>query len=182
MIRTIVFLDHRTLDYRDHAQPGRRLRSGGHDPIEDAIRRYFELLCLLLAAQGLGWALVGSFDPFGVWDGLAAASLYGAARLPPEALPLARLLLVLLGATDAGFFVLLYFLVRHGVAAGLSWAHRAAVYGVATWCLVDTIGSACLGAWFNVVLVNLPASILLAVPLWSLRPGRASPWLGSPGS
>jgi hypothetical protein len=135
--------------------------------------RYLEYLCVLLALQGLGWALVGSFDPFGIWDGLAAGALYGAGDLPAEALPLARLLLVLLGATDSGFFVLLFFLVRHGIGEELAWAHRASVSGIGTWFAIDTIGSLYLGAGFNVALVNLPALLLMAVPLWFLRPGRA---------
>lgn len=131
--------------------------------------RCFEVLCAILAVQGLGWALIGSFDPFGTWDGLAAQALYAAPRLPDAALPLARLLLVLLGATDAGFFVLLYFLVRHGISSGLPWAHRAAVCGIGAWFLIDTLGSLYLGAWFNVALVNLPALLLMAIPLWSVR-------------
>jgi hypothetical protein len=133
------------------------------------VLRYFEVLCAVLAVQGLGWALIGSFDPFGIWDGLAARALYAAPRLPDEALPLARLHLVLMGATDAGFFVLLHSLVRHGISSGLPWAHRAAVCGIGTWFLTDTLGSLYLGAWFNVAFVNLPALLLMAVPLWSLR-------------
>jgi hypothetical protein len=132
--------------------------------------RYLEYLCVLLAIQGLGWALLGSFDPFGIWDGLAATALYGTGDLPRAALPLARLLLVLLGATDAGFFVLLFFLARHGIRARLTWAHRASVSGLGTWFVIDTAGSLYLGASFNVALVNLPALLLLGVPLWFLRP------------
>ena len=50
--------------------------------------RFLEILVLALALQGLGWALIGSFDPFGIWDGLAARALYGEAQLPAEARPL----------------------------------------------------------------------------------------------
>ena len=79
---------------------------------------------------------------------------------------------MLLGGTDAGFFVLLYFLVRHGVAAGTACAHRGAVAGIASWFVIDSTGPLWLGAGFNVALVNLPALIRLAVPLYALRPAR----------
>ena len=86
-----------------------------------------------------------------------------------------------LGGTDAGFFVLLYFLVHHGVARGLAWAHRGAVAGIACWFVIDSTGSALLGAGFNVALVNLPALLVLGVPLYLLRPDRYDRAAGSPG-
>ena len=136
----------------------------------DKWARALEVISLLLAAQGISWALLGSFDPWGIWDGLAARALYGAAELPEGALPFGRLMMVLLGGTDAGFFVLLYVLVRYGVRAGEHWAHRGAMAGMLTWFVIDTAGSLLLGATFNVVLVNIPALLLVGIPLWSIRP------------
>ena len=123
----------------------------------------------MLGLQGLGWALLGSFDPVGLWDGLAAQALYGTETLPQQARPLGRLLLVLLGATDAGFFAQLYFLVRYGIGAGERWAHRGAVAGLLVWFVIDSTGSIALGAWFNVALVNVPALLIVGGPLWMLR-------------
>lgn len=139
----------------------------------ERVKRALEWLCIALVVQGLSWVALTSFDPFGVWDGLAAQALYDLDGLPEDALPLARVLTAILGATDAGFFVLMYALVRHGFGRD-AWAHRAVVAGVATWGLVDSAASLWLGAGFNVVLVNIPALLMIGVPLWILRPtGRS---------
>lgn len=144
------------------------------------MKRALEWLCLALVVQGLSWIVLLSFDPFGVWEGLAAQALYGSESLPQAALPLARLLTAILGATDAGFFVLMFVLVRHGFGEH-TWAYRGVVAGVLTWGLVDSAASAALGAWFNVALVNLPALVLLGVPLWIVRPsGRSWAALSDP--
>lgn len=56
---------------------------------------------LLFAVQALGWVVLGSFDPFGPWDGLAVEAPFGG-RTPAEVGRFRRFVLGPFGATTAG--------------------------------------------------------------------------------
>ena len=131
--------------------------------------RYLKLLSILLTLQGLSWALIGSFDPFGIYDSLFAHAMFGVDVLPTEVQRAKAFLLGPFGATDAGFFVLFYFIAAHGFARREAWAYRALLAGVGTWFVVDTIMSLVHGMYFNIYLVNIPAGILLGLPLFFTR-------------
>lgn len=126
-------------------------------------------LCVLMALQGVSWMVLGSFDPWGIWDGLAAQELYGSAELPPEARQFARLVMIPFGATDAAFFALAALVLWRGVGRGQGWALEAFAWSFALWFMLDSLGCALLGAWFNVWLVNVPALVLVSVPYLFLR-------------
>jgi hypothetical protein len=72
---------------------------------------WLQLACLFFGLQGLGWVLLGSFDPLGVWDRLAAQALFPG-QTPPEVAQFRRFILGPFGATTAAYFLLLYFVLR----------------------------------------------------------------------
>jgi hypothetical protein len=133
-------------------------------------RRVLLALSALFAAQAAGWALLGSFDPFGFYEGHMARALWGADALPADARRAFAFTLVPFGATTAGFFVLVFLVVRHAFPQREPWAWRAVGAGIGTWFALDTALCAAHGAWFNVLLVNLPCLALLVPPLLALRP------------
>ncbi|REJ76785.1 MAG: hypothetical protein DWQ36_24640 [Acidobacteria bacterium] len=132
--------------------------------------RVLVALCALFVVQGVSWCVFGSFDPFGIWDTMAARTLFGQGELPPEAARFGRLLVVPLGATSAGFFALAALVLWRGVGReGRAWIVDAFAVGFAVWFLVDSLFCAAIGAWFNVLWVNLPALVLVAIPTALLR-------------
>jgi hypothetical protein len=68
---------------------------------------------------------LGSFDPFGVYDGMLAKALFGTESLPREAQVAFAYGAALLGATDAAFFVLFAFIVIFPFAKREKWSHAA---------------------------------------------------------
>jgi hypothetical protein len=112
------------------------------------------VLCAVLCLQGLSWVVMGSLEPTGWYDGLMATSQLGKPSMSAEARAAMRFLLVPFGATDAAYFALAFLLVRN--AFHELWAWQATAGSFALWFIVDTVGCAWLGAWFNVLVVNLP--------------------------
>jgi hypothetical protein len=57
------------------------------------------------------------------------------------------------------------------------WAYTAVFTAVLVWFGLDTAASLRHGAWFNVVIVNVPCLILLGIPLLEIwrrqEPGEA---------
>jgi hypothetical protein len=129
---------------------------------------WLQLACLLFGLHGLGWVLLGSFDPLGIWDQLAAQTLF-AGQMPPEVVQFRRFILGPFGATTAAYFLLLFFVLRYPFFHREPWAYAAAVASLALWFLVDSAASLRHGATFNVLLVNLPCIVILGIPLVLVR-------------
>jgi hypothetical protein len=118
-----------------------------------------------LSLQGLTWIYWGSFDPFGIYDGMLAKSLFGSEVFTPEAKVAFAYAVSLLGATDAAFFLLFTFIVMFPFAKREKWSHAAVSSALLLWFVFDSGFSAHVGAWFNIFLVNLPCLIVLGIPL-----------------
>ena len=124
----------------------------------------------IFAVQALSWVFIGSFDPFGIYDGLLARALYGTDTLPADAALLFRFAVVPLGATTAGYFVLAHAIVRFAFPRRERWAWWAVTGAIAVWFVFDSAFSIWHGAAFNVFLVNIPCVVILGVPLGALWP------------
>ena len=133
-------------------------------------RKILLVLSAVFAALGASWGLIGGFDPVGFYEGHMARSLWRAERLPEDARRAFAFTLVPLGATTAGFFVLVFLIVRHAFPRRERWAYQAVVRAVLIWFALDTGLCAVHQAWFNVLIVNVPCLAVLGVPLLALRP------------
>lgn len=131
--------------------------------------RLLLVLSALFAVQGLVWAVLGSFDPFGLYDRWLAQALFGSTALPDAAKPVWRFGVALLGATTTGFFALFHFIVRYALAERAAWAYRALWTALWAWFLPDSAASLWVGAKFNVMAVNLPCLILIGSVLLAWR-------------
>lgn len=136
--------------------------------------RWLLAASLLFAAQALSWVALGSFDPFGLWDGLAAEALHGGAT-PPAVAAFRRFVLGPFGATTAAYFVLFAAVARWPLRAGEPWAWWALSGSLGLWFVVDSLASLARGGLFNVLLVNVPCLIVLGIPLLALRRRRSAP-------
>ena len=128
-------------------------------------QRWLLVTSIVLALQGVSWVIMGSFDPWGIYDGMLSQALLQDDDLPHQAVPFLRFAIRLLGATDAAFFVLFALIVKYAFSCGEPWAHTALTAGLLTWFSLDSALSISVNAWFNVLLVNLPCLVQVGTPL-----------------
>jgi len=139
-------------------------------------RRWLLVASAVFALQGALWAVLGSFDPFGYYTRLLAAALWNLPELPPDGQRAFEFMLVPLGATTAGYFVLVHMLVRRAFPRREPWAYWTVVGALLTWFFVDSAFSLAHGAAFNVWLVNVPCVIVMGLPLTLMRGAFRDPY------
>ena len=121
----------------------------------------FLVASLVMTLQGISWVVIGSFDPFGWWDGRMAEALFSRSELTAEEESVKRALLAPLGATDAGFFLLALLFAWRAERTGERFVVRGLAAAVVLWYVVDSAGSVAAGIGFNALWVNTPAALLL---------------------
>ena len=132
--------------------------------------RWLLIVTILLAVQGVSWMIIGSFEPLGIYDAKLARVLLDSDTLPADAKATFGYAVALLGATDAAFFLLAAIIVRIPFTRKETWAHLALSFSILTWFLLDCVFSISVGAWFNVLIVNIPCLLLIGIPLVCTAP------------
>lgn len=117
------------------------------------------------AAQGAFMAVFASPDPFGWWNGLAAAHFWGGGPMPEVVAPYHAVLSGILGGTLAGNFIVIGFIAWVPFGRRERWAWNAIACGVLVWFAIDSGTCLVHGAWFNVLAANVPALVALGLPL-----------------
>ena len=133
------------------------------------LRGWLMVASAMFGIFGASWAVLGNFDPFGIYTSLLARSQWGTSQPTPEALDTFAFMTVPLGATTAGYFVMVFMLVRFGFAQRQPWAYWSVVAALLTWFVIDSVFSGLHGAYFNIWLVNLPCLLIMGVPLLMLH-------------
>lgn len=123
--------------------------------------KYLKFVSLFFVFMGLFWAYTGSFDPFGIYDYYFAKTFWSLDELPADVVKTKKFILGLLGATSAGFFTIQYFVARYAYAKRELWAYQAIVVGFLVWFVNDCIMTTYHGAYFNLLLANLPAFLMM---------------------
>lgn len=132
---------------------------------------YLRIVSIIFAAMGLMWAVLGSFDPFGIYDARMAQTFFGQNDLPAEAKQVFSFALAPFGMTAVGYFVLQYFIATYAFAKRERWAFVAITVAFWIWLIGDTILSLQHGAVFNVLLANVP-SLILMLPIFIFTPAH----------
>jgi len=127
----------------------------------DFWKKYLEYISLFFAGMSVFWAIVGSFDPLGIYDAMFANSFYGQEQLPTDVARAKSFLLAPLGATSAGYFLLQYFIARFAFAERQIWAYWAIVGSFLLWFILDSVMSAYHGAYFNILIANIPCLLMM---------------------
>jgi hypothetical protein len=129
---------------------------------------YLKVVSLFFAFLGLMWAVIGSFDPFGVYEKAFAQTYWHRDTLPPDAGQTFRFILGPFGATCAGYFILQYFIALHAYAQRKVWGFNAIVTAFLTWFVLDTTMCLVYKGYFNILLANIPA-LLAMIPVFITR-------------
>jgi len=123
---------------------------------------YLKVVSLFFAFMGTTWAVIGSFDPFGIYEQYMAQAFFNVDELPADAKKVFQFVLAPFGATAAGYFILQYFIVVHAFAKREKWAYQAIVAAFFFWFILDsTLSLLVHGAVFNFVFANLFSLALL---------------------
>lgn len=131
--------------------------------------KYLKWVSLFFCLMGVMWAIIGSFDPFGLYDSQFAQAYWGTDALPPDAEKAKSFLLGPFGATSAAYFVLQYFIAKYAYAEKQLWAYNAIVFGFFFWFILDTGVSLYHKAYFNVMLANMPCLVMMLPVVFTRR-------------
>jgi hypothetical protein len=131
--------------------------------------KYLQVVSLLFSAIGLMWLVVGSFDPFGIYDTAFARTFWHTDTLPSDVRTAFRFILGPFGATSAGYFILQYFIAKYAYALRLRWGYNAIMVAFFFWFFTDTAFSLWMGAYFNVLMANIPSLIAMLPIIFTRR-------------
>jgi len=124
-----------------------------------------------IAFVGVGLVVAFGMDGpfFAIYRDLFGRYFFGG-DLPLEAQRYLVFIAGPIGATFAGHFAMLAWAVRSTGAQRPAWLLQCVVTSVMAWFVVDSSMSILHGAWFNVVVVNVPTLVAMAYPVWRARP------------
>ncbi|HTF81827.1 MAG TPA: hypothetical protein VL947_08885 [Cytophagales bacterium] len=129
---------------------------------------YLKVASLFFALMGAMWALLGSFDPIGVYDHAFAQAFWGTDQLPADAQKAFSFILGPFGATTAAYFVMQYYIAVHAYAQRQRWGYDAIVVPFVGWFVLDTTMSLIHKAYFNILIANIPC-LLVMLPIFFTR-------------
>lgn len=130
--------------------------------------KYLKVISVFFSVMGIMWAVIGSFDPFGLYDYYFAQCFWNANELPSDAKRATTFLLGPFGATSAGYFILQYFIAKHAYAKKELWAYHAIVFGFSFWFILDTTMCLYHGGYFNILIANV-SSLAAMLPVFFTR-------------
>lgn len=116
-------------------------------------------------AVGLMVAFAGSSLFLELHNQYANLVFFEGKEMEPEILRYKNWLYGIIGGTIVGFHLLMIMIAIYPYKKKEKWAYWALWMGLLSWFLIDTSISIFYKAYFNVLLINLPALILLGLPL-----------------
>lgn len=131
--------------------------------------KYLKFVSLFFVFLGLFWAYTGTFDPLGIYDYYFAKAFWGLEELPADVEKTKRFILGILGATSSGYFMIQYFVAKYAYANRELWAYNAIIAGFLIWFVNDCMMSTYHGAYFNLIMANFPAFLMMAPILFTKK-------------
>lgn len=120
---------------------------------------------ILTVLIGVSIAFWGNSMLFELHNQGTRTLFFNGSDFPPNILMLKNWLFGIIGATIAGFHILIVFIVHFAFAQKQKWARNAIALAMVTWFTIDSGISLYVGAYFNVYLINIPSFFLITLPL-----------------
>jgi hypothetical protein len=139
-------------------------------------QRWLFIFSLVVIIFGLVMALLNRTSLFTIFDYQINPVFWGSDPLPSGVNEFQSWIYGVLGATMAGWGVILAFIIRKPFRARERWAWNAFALGISLWYAIDTSFSLYFGVVFNAVF-NTAIFILAALPLVSTRRQFLQPFL-----
>lgn len=118
---------------------------------------------------GLLVAFAGNSFFFDLHNNYTKEIFFNTTEFQPEILKLKNWLFGIIGGTIVGFHILMIFISENAFKKKERWAYNAMWYAMLTWFLIDSGISFYYGAIHNIVLINLVALLIIAIPLLMTR-------------
>lgn len=118
---------------------------------------------------GLLCAFAGNSIFFDLHNSQTKEVFFAGEGFSSEVLELKNWLFGIIGGTIVGFHTLMVFISENAFKKKERWAYRAMWFGMISWFLIDSGLSYYWGAVHNVILINLPALVLIGLPLIMTR-------------
>jgi hypothetical protein len=119
----------------------------------------------ILLGFGVVMAVAGDAEIFRNSFGLLIDPAFWPRGVPPEAARFQAWVYGAWGGTVAGFGMLIALIARPALSGGNRRLRTGALAALTVWFVVDTGASLTFGVWGNVVAVNLPVYLAIALPL-----------------
>lgn len=132
-------------------------------------RKWLSAVNGLIVVLGLLIAFAGNsllFDLHNQWSGRV---FFGEEGITAEVLRFKNWLFGIIGATIAGYHLLMVMLSEYAFRRREKWAWQAMSVSLLLWFIVDSGISLYYGAVHNVILINLVALLLIGLPLLATR-------------
>lgn len=120
---------------------------------------------LIAVCIGVLIAFAGNSFLFAPHNEGTKALFFSGDDIPADMLNLKNWLFGIIGATVAGFHLLIVFITKYAFANKQKWARNAICLAMLTWFAIDTGISLYFGAFYNVYLINIPSLALVCLPL-----------------
>jgi hypothetical protein len=135
------------------------------------LRRILAGVCLFYAAVGAALPYLGGTGWLGPWDEAVAQLCWGTSVVPSDMQQTQTLLYGILGGSSVGKWLAAWWLAVEPLARREAWGWRASVGGLLAWFLVDSGVSLFMGAWFNVLMINIFPLMLVGLLLAAIQSG-----------
>jgi uncharacterized BrkB/YihY/UPF0761 family membrane protein len=135
----------------------------------DFWRRWLMIACLGFVAVGILVVVAGDSMVFAVYNEALATRFFPTTPMTHSVVEMKRFLFGPLGATIAGRWILMYYVIAYGFPSKQRWMWDACVVSLLGWFVIDSGASAYHRAWFNIVMINLAPLFTVGVPLFLVR-------------
>lgn len=120
---------------------------------------------IMTIGVGLLCAFAGNSIFFDAHNTQTKEVLFAGEDFSPEVLTMKNWLFGIIGGTIVGFHTLMVFISENAFKKKERWSYYAMWLGMISWFFIDSGLSYYYGAVHNVLLINLPAMVLIGLPL-----------------
>ncbi|MFK7785087.1 MAG: hypothetical protein AB8B56_08225 [Crocinitomicaceae bacterium] len=128
-------------------------------------QKWLTIANIMTIGVGLLCAFAGNSIFFEVHNNQTQEVFFPGKEFSPEVLNMKNWLFGIIGGTIVGFHTLMVFISENAFKKKERWAYYAMWFGMISWFFIDSSLSYYYGAVHNVVLINLPALVMIGLPL-----------------
>lgn len=120
---------------------------------------------VLAVVIGLLVAFFGNSLLFSLHNMYSAQVFFGEESFAPDVFLFKNWLFGIIGGTIVGFHILMIFICEYAFKNKEKWSYYAMLLGLVSWFFIDSSISLVYLAIHNVLLINIPAFIMIGLPL-----------------
>lgn len=124
---------------------------------------------VLTLLVGLLVAFAGNSIFFAIHNNYSQELFFPQTGWPEDILPFKNWLFGIIGGTIVGFHLLMIMISEYAFKKKEKWAYQALWLGLLSWFMIDSSISVYYGAIHNLVMINLVALFIIALPLVMTR-------------